>query len=146
PERETKEQEITIQAVKAWLQTHNKWLLILDNADEPDRFIPFLPPSGGGHLLVTTRAADLSDLGMGFAHSLVVETLTPEQGALFLLRRAGLLALKAELGQAMPQDQTLALQIHHELGGLPLALDQAGAYLKATGNDLATYQQIYQKH
>ena len=34
---------------------------------------------------------------------------------------------------------------HQELGGLPLALDQAGAYLEATGMDLTTYHQIYQK-
>ena len=38
------------------------------------------------------------------------------------------------------------MQVSQELGGLPLALDQAGAYLEATGTPLATYQQIYQQH
>jgi hypothetical protein len=36
-----------------------------------------------------------------------------------------------------------AIAIAHELGGLPLAIDQAGAYLAATGCGLVTYQQIY---
>src|SRR5256886_12237447 len=34
PERDAKEQEVTVQEVKTWLQTHRDWLLILDNADE----------------------------------------------------------------------------------------------------------------
>ena len=39
-----------------------------------------------------------------------------------------------------------ALEIAQELGGLPLALDQAGVYIKATRSSLATYQQIYRQH
>ena len=31
------------------------------------------------------------------------------------------------------------------MGGLPLALDQAGAYLEATGMSLSQYQQVYQQ-
>ena len=38
------------------------------------------------------------------------------------------------------------MQISQELGGLPLALDQAGAYLEETGMDLAGYWYIYQQH
>jgi len=34
PERDVKEQNIAVQAVKIWLQTHRDWLLILDNADD----------------------------------------------------------------------------------------------------------------
>src|SRR5207248_4176665 len=33
-----------------------------------------------------------------------------------------------------------------ELGGLPLALDQAGAYLEETGCGLAQYLDLYRKH
>ena len=44
PEREAKEQDITVQAVKTWLQTHHSWLLILDNADELALLPDFLPP------------------------------------------------------------------------------------------------------
>lgn len=37
------------------------------------------------------------------------------------------------------------MQIAHELGNLPLALDQAGAYLTATGTSLAEYLSLYQQ-
>src|SRR5205807_6868691 len=33
PEQDAREQQITVQAVKYWLETHNNWLLIFDNAD-----------------------------------------------------------------------------------------------------------------
>src|SRR5579863_258835 len=142
PEHEAREQELAVQAVKTWLQTHRRWLLILDNADELALIPAFLPSSLGGHLLLTTRAASTGRL----AHRLEIETLMLEQGALFLLRRTGLIAPDATLSQASLQEQELALQISQELGGLPLALDQAGAYLEETGTDLATYREIYLQH
>src|SRR5439155_11603638 len=116
-----------------WLQMQRGWLLILDNADSPGLLPAFLPLTIGGHLLLTTRAAEVNTHLIGVAHSLVVETFSDEQGALFLLRRSGLFALDAMLDQAETQARQLAMEISHELGGLPLALDQAGAYLKATG-------------
>src|SRR5262249_5034301 len=79
------------------------------------------------------------------ANCIEVDTLVPEQGALFLLRRARLLAVDGVLEQASNNDQGLALQISRELGGLPLALDQAGAYLEETGHGLSNYLQIYQR-
>ena len=142
PEREAKEQDIAVQAVKTWLQAHRGWLLILDNADELALLQGFLPPALGGHLLLTTRAAATGRL----AHRLEIETLLPQQGALFLLRRAGLLAPDAALSQASAQERELAVQISQELGGLPLALDQAGAYLEETGTALVSYWHIYQQH
>ncbi|HEY6542300.1 MAG TPA: FxSxx-COOH system tetratricopeptide repeat protein, partial [Ktedonobacteraceae bacterium] len=142
PEREAKEQEVTVQAVKTWLQTHRGWLLILDNADELALLPEFLPPALAGHLLLTTRAAATGRL----AQRLEIETLPPEQGALFLLRRAALLAPDANLSPIANLQQELARQISEELGGLPLALDQAGAYLEETGCSFADYQQLYQQH
>jgi tetratricopeptide (TPR) repeat protein len=143
-EKSAAKQEVIVQAVKTWLQTHQGWLLILDNADEPDQCVPFLPRVVSGHLLLTTRAMALRRLGV--VSPIAVETFAPELGALLLLRRAGLLPPDATLEQAVQQDQTLALQITQELGGLPLALDQAGAYLEATGMSLVSYLQIYQQH
>ena len=142
PEQEAQEQEITVQAVKTWLQTHNGWLLILDNADDLSLVPGFLAPAQGGHLLLTTRAFAVGHL----ASRLEVDTLTSEQGALFLLRRASLIAPDATLEHVSLQQRDLAIQVSQELGGLPLALDQAGAYLEATGTTLAVYQQIYQGH
>lgn len=146
PGKDAEAQEIVIQAVKHWLQQQHGWLLILDNADNSALLPAFLPPTVGGHLLLTTRAADVSAHLVGLAYTLVVEIFSDEQGALFLLHRCGLLTLDATLDQAKTQARQLAMEISHELGGLPLALDQAGAYLKATGCSLAIYQQIYRQH
>jgi tetratricopeptide (TPR) repeat protein len=142
PEREEKEQEVTVQAVKIWLQTHRGWLLILDNADDLSLLLAFLPPSLGGHLLLTTRATATGRL----AHRIEIEILTPKQGALFFLRRSGLLPPDATLEDASPPEQSLALQLSTELGGLPLALDQAGAYVEETGTNLVEYWQLYQQY
>jgi TIR domain/NB-ARC domain len=142
PEQHAGDQEITIAAVKAWLHTHQKWLLILDNADDVTLLPAFLPPHPGGHILLTTRAYDMQRL----ATRLEVETLPTEQGALLLLRRAALLPPDGELAQAPADEQRLARELTEELGGLPLALDQAGAYLEATGTSLDEYLHIYQTH
>lgn len=116
PERKAQEQDVTIQAVKVWLQRHGGWLLILDNADDLDLLPPFLPPVLGGHLLLTTRAWDMRR----FAQRIEVNTFPKEQGALFLLRRAGLLATDAPLEDALPAERTRAMQLAQEMGGLPL--------------------------
>ncbi len=75
PERDAQDQQLTIQAVKSWLHTHSNWLLILDNADDLDLLLPFLPPPlFKGHILITTRAHDMQ----GLAQRLDVETLPPQ--------------------------------------------------------------------
>ncbi|HZR39444.1 MAG TPA: TIR domain-containing protein, partial [Ktedonobacteraceae bacterium] len=104
PEREAQEQDIMVQAVKIWLQTHRGWLLILDNADELALLPNFLPSTPGGHLLLTTREQAVGRL----AHRLEIGTLLPEQGALFLLRRAGLIAPEEELSSVSQEGQALA--------------------------------------
>lgn len=142
PEREAKEQEITVLAVKNWLQAHRGWLLVLDNADDLTILYAFVPPVPGGHLLLTTRATATGRL----AHRIEIEILTPKQGALFFLRRSGLLPPDATLEDASPHEQSLAIQLSRELGGLPLALDQAGAYVEQTSTNLVEYWQLYQQY
>ena len=142
PEKEAEKQEIIIEAMKTWLQDYRYWLLILDNADELALLPDFLPHVLGGHLLITTRASSTGRL----ARRIEVQTFTEEQGALFLLRRASFLPPDAPLSQAPAPDQVRAQEITRELGGLPLALDQAGAYLEQTGYSLEDYQKVYQNH
>jgi len=142
PEREAREQDVTVQALKIWLQTHQKWLLILDNADELSLLPAFLPPNLGGHVLLTTRAAATGR----FAQRLEIAILSPEHGALLLLRRAALISSETTLEQVSQEVRELALRMSCELGGLPLALDQAGAYLEETGTSLSSYWQLYQQY
>ena len=75
PEHKAQEQEITVQAVKVWLQRHSGWLLMLDNADDLSLVPAFLPLALGGHLLLTTRAFAVGRL----ASRLEVDNLSAEQ-------------------------------------------------------------------
>ena len=131
-----------LAAVKAWLQTHEHWLLILDNADDLDLVSSFLPLTAGGHILITTRAWDMQRLAIRFE----VEPLSDEQGALLLVRRAGMVPTEGGWEQLSADDRRVALSLTHKLGGLPLALDQAGAYIEATGCGLQEYEQLYEAH
>ncbi|HEU5376413.1 MAG TPA: hypothetical protein VFV38_13290 [Ktedonobacteraceae bacterium] len=133
------EQGVVVQAVKTWLGSKGGWLLILDNADDLNRVRTFLPTQCAGHLLLTTRAQVTGKL----ARRLEVDTLDMQTGALLLLRRTGLVELNALFDAASSLDQSMALALSEELGRLPLALDQAGAYIEETQCSLADYQQQY---
>lgn len=142
PERDERDQSVVVAAVKDWLSQRTDWLLIMDNADEPALLPEFLPSPLSGYLLLTTRARALG----GLADHIELETLDVDTGPLLLLRRAGLLALNAPLAQAKPVDWQAAVQLSQEMGGLPLALDQAGAYLEETGCSPQQYLELYRNH
>jgi len=142
PQQKERDQLKIVQAVKDWLMNNTRWLLLLDNADELALVQDFLPPAGRGHTLLTTRAASMGRL----AQRMEVDALDSEPGALLLLRRADWLGLDATLEQAEASERALAFTITQELGGLPLALDQAGAYIEETRCSLADYLQFYRSH
>ena len=140
PERNEQDQQVIVQAVLRWLRLQTGWLLIYDNIDDFSLAKPFLPKAGPGHLLFTTRSRSLG----GLAQRLDIEQMEPEIGALLLLRRASLLTIQATLNMAKPDDQRLARAISQELDGLPLALDQAGTYIKEAPCPLPDYLAHYQ--
>ena len=70
--------------------------------------------------------------------------MEPDEGALFLLHRTKLLDPDALLEIAPPIEQDTARKIVKEMDGLPLALDQAGAYVEETECGLQGYWQLYQ--
>src|SRR6266516_2187775 len=139
PEKDEQESARIMVAVKNWLQHNTGWLLILDNADDLALAREFLPQSFRGQVLLTTRAQATGR----FARRLEVDILPTEQGTLFLLRRASLLAPDATLEQASEGGRDQARTICQELGGLPLALDQAGAYIEETGCSLSDYLDLF---
>ncbi|WBB56675.1 FxSxx-COOH system tetratricopeptide repeat protein [Verrucosispora sp. WMMD573] len=99
-----------------------RWLLILDNADEPTELLDLIP-HGPGHILVTTRNRAWARP----ARMLEVGAFDREESLALLRRRAGHLA---------DGDADL---IADRLGDLPLAIEQAGAWLATTGESPAQY-------
>ncbi len=140
PEQQEADQNKIVSAVRRWLTMHGHWLLIFDNADDLTLAEEFLPTSMTGSLLFTTRHQSAGTL----AESLDIQTMAKEEGTLLVLRRAKLLAREQRLEQAKSEERTLAEQIVKEMAGLPLALDQAAAYIEETRSTLEGYLKAYQ--
>ncbi len=121
------DQNITISAVLNWLRTHDKWLLIFDNVEKPDQVKPYLPSGNAGHVLITSRYSAWG----GVAQSVDVEVWPEPQAVKFLLQRT------------KEQDEASALALAKELGCLPLALEQAAAYIERDQITLSKYLQRY---
>ncbi|MEU8614658.1 hypothetical protein AB0C29_42400, partial [Actinoplanes sp. NPDC048791] len=124
--RATTEEAVTW--VMAWLAAHPGWLLVFDDVAEAASLRSYLGRLHGGHVLITTRRTagwhDLSipiDLGV-----------LPRPAAVFLL---------AELTRSGETGQLDALA--DDLGDLPLALAQAGAFIaQAPGIGVSRYRDL----
>jgi tetratricopeptide (TPR) repeat protein len=147
PERQEADQQRIIAAVQRWLSTHSQWLLIWDNLEDLDLLPRFLPAVRQGAVLLTTRGQALGTLARG----LDLAPMEPEEGMLLVLRRAKVLEPEAtyeqlhQLATRMPNEYRAASELVSAMGGLPLALDQAGAYLEETGCNTSDYLQRYQQ-
>jgi tetratricopeptide (TPR) repeat protein len=145
PERNEKEQSVVAGGVTRWLAANSQWLLLLDNVDTVEdlnlvrRLIPSVSGGYGGHVLITTR---LHATG-GIAGAVEINRMEPQDGALLLLRRAGLIQRKAPLEAALEADRMTASRITNELDGLALALDQAGAFIEEMPSTPAEYLDLY---
>jgi len=136
------------------LQAESGWLLILDNVEEDydeknadsveeslkiDRIFAMLKK---GHILLTTRAQSIARLVQNF----LLEEMQPEEGAQLLLLRNNQLSSPDILSAADETKREGAFAVAHLLGGLPLALEQARAYIEATGCGFAGYRQLYEEY
>jgi transcriptional regulator with XRE-family HTH domain len=107
PEQYEQDRDIVVRAVKRWLATHNRWLLILDNVDNLEMIVDFLPIQSTGDVLITTRLQAVGTL----AQSIEVEKMGMEEGVLFLLRRIKILTPGASLERATQEHYAQAAEI-----------------------------------
>ena len=139
-EQYEQEQHRMIEAVRNWLRRNAHWLLIIDNIEDLTLMRTSLPSAVRGSILLTTRTQTTGNI----AHRVDLEKMTLEEGALLLLRRTKMVGQDACLQDASPLDSQRAKAIAEALDGLPLALDQAGAYIEESGCSLADYLRLYQ--
>ena len=92
------------------------WLLVFDNAPDRASVVPFAPPAGPGRVLIACR-----NQIWPYGQAVEVPVLDPQAAAEFLVSRTG------------DPDEQAATELAGELGGLPLALEQAAAYVQASG-------------
>jgi tetratricopeptide (TPR) repeat protein len=144
PEQEEANQFRTIAAVKRWLEWHSPWLLIFDNADDLSLISDFLPRRTGGATLLTTR----SQITGPHIKKVELDRMGREEGVTFLLRRMSSREDEAEasIQETSDAERRLAEELWELMDGLPLALDQAGAYIEAKQCSLADYLHLYRTH
>lgn len=130
PEKEAADQNLAITAVRQWLNHHDGWLLVFDNAPEVEALHDYLPQASTGHVLITSRNPNWRRLAQPFA----VSAFAPEEAIDFLCKRTG------------QTDRDAALKLAEALGHLPLALTQAAAYIEETGKSVADYLALYQQY
>ncbi|MBW4698755.1 MAG: tetratricopeptide repeat protein [Aphanocapsa lilacina HA4352-LM1] len=140
PLRDEGNQAEVLAAVKRRLTREGSWLLVVDNVDDLEMVLPQLPNNPSGRVLLTTRATTT-----GLLRRVEVPALETENGALLLLRRAKIIEAQATLEDVRPEELCIAEEVSREVGGLPLALDQAGAYIEETRASLQKYLRRYRQ-
>jgi tetratricopeptide (TPR) repeat protein len=111
-----------------WLQCHPGVLLVLDNVEQPADIEQLLGRLAGTHVLVTTRR-DLGWQPLGLA-TVPLGVLDPAAAAGLLLELTG------------AADEDAAAGLAADLECLPLALDQAAAYVTEHRATLAGYRRL----
>lgn len=83
PEKDAPNQQAAIDAVRRWLEGHDRWLLVFDDAADPDELELYLPCAVAGQIRVTSRNPDWD----GVAAPLHVELFVREESIEYLLKR-----------------------------------------------------------
>ncbi|KAJ9157629.1 hypothetical protein NKR23_g352 [Pleurostoma richardsiae] len=113
---------------KDWCSS-KKWLLIIDNLDDPTLFrAQDMIPSGQGDVLITSRRTDLNQIGT------VIEIPPLEDRV-----ASDLLLLYGENRRTEDDDEENALRIVQMLGCVPLAIRQCGCLVSEQRGKLSSY-------
>ncbi|HEY1705667.1 MAG TPA: FxSxx-COOH system tetratricopeptide repeat protein, partial [Trebonia sp.] len=112
-------------------EPYSRWLLVFDNADQPEEISQLIPQQGPGDVLVTSR---------NHRWNSVIDTVPMD-----VFPRA---ESKEFLRKRVPRglSEANADELAKELGDLPLALDQAGAMLSETGMAVDEYLRLLKDH
>jgi tetratricopeptide (TPR) repeat protein len=111
-------------------EPYGRWLLIFDNADQPED-INHLVPRGPGDVLITSR----NHRWQSVINTVPMDVFLRRESMEFLLKRVprGLSEVDAD-------------RLAAKLGDLPLALEQAGAMLSETGMPADEYLRLLDGH
>lgn len=131
--------EPSVASVKSWLASNSqRWLVIIDNADESERdYSQYIPPGMSGDVLFTTRVPECEEYNT--VGSEMLEDLEPELALKLLYRAADI----AESQWKAKEDAGMA--ILRILGSHTLAIIQAGAFIKKGLCNLEEYPNVF-KH
>lgn len=123
-------EEDTRAALWAELDRSPGWVLVFDNADEPARLEPYLPAAVHGDVIITSRDQAWRRL----ARPIAVPSLNRAESVAYVVERSG------------DPDAAAASELAELLGDLPLALQQACAYVEQTGMSVPDYVRLFRAH
>jgi len=109
------------------------WLLVFDNAEDIDRLKEWCPPQNAGmnqHVLITSRYIKWDKL----ATVIRIGFFEKEEASVFLTKRSN-----------KPRD-IYQEKLAEKMGYLPLALDQAGAYMEINRMSYKDYLDLFNKY
>ncbi|HWM95278.1 MAG TPA: tetratricopeptide repeat protein [Thermoanaerobaculia bacterium] len=137
-ERKAQVEEETVSAVLRWLKDHPDWLLILDNVDTKEAegaVLAMLPGFTGGRVLITSRLRGWPP----WVQTQPLDTISSEEARDFLLKRT------EGVRRSATDDVDRACELARKLDGLPLALEQAGAYIVHTRLSFSEYLEVWEE-
>jgi len=118
----------------SWLQSHTGWLIVFDDADSPHSLESVLGMlSGGRHLITSRRATGWHRVGRPLPLAVL-----PRDAARDMLMRI--------VNPGGDSDQAVFERLAAELGCLPLALEQAAAYIEHTQITPTAYLDRLRRH
>jgi tetratricopeptide (TPR) repeat protein len=131
---DSQDEELGVRAALDWFNTTDRWLLILDNVEDRAAVLRFVPESDGGHVLITSRDAVFAEIGI--PRGLEVRDLESDEAVRFLFSRTG-------RDESNGAEREAAVALAAELGHLPLALEQAAAYVGETNARFSAYLEAF---
>ncbi|KAF8723801.1 hypothetical protein AX14_009173 [Amanita brunnescens Koide BX004] len=135
----SKESKLSAESALQWISHRANWLIVYDSADGHYSVLEkFLPPGNGGNVLITSRNPALKRITLN-QNSVEVLEMTDEDGISLLLK-------SAMLNETSDHIIGVARKLVSELGGIPLAIDQAGGYMLSSGCSKDDYLELYTKH
>ncbi len=119
-----------------WISKRPNFLMVFDGADGHYSVVEnFLPTGNGGNVMITSRNIGLMRLASR-NNSMEVYGMEDEDAISLLLK-------SAMLDDADDDNYNLAQQLMLQLDGIPLAIDQAGAYMHACGCTINGYVELF---
>ncbi|QRV95846.1 kinesin light chain [Ceratobasidium sp. AG-Ba] len=129
-------------AVK-WLgNQRERWLMVIDNADDPKVDIRRYFPSGRiGSILVTTRIDHYALLAQGPNSDHRVASMRLEEAMQLLVKTA-----RMDLDSLPSTEREAGVQLLESVGCLALAIVQAGAYIFSSKRTISQYLEMFIEH
>jgi hypothetical protein len=120
--------------IRKWLADNKNWLLILDNLENKDTVTEYLPSKIKGNIIITTRNERLN-----FGRPFKLDVFGNEEAIGFLKRRLSDDNNNKLEHYFFSDFEKYSPKLVQRLGSLPLALEQASAYIREIRCSIKSY-------